>query len=86
MKDFSTNKVIEVVNSILENSNLSEQQLDEDLTMQGMTSMAFIKIIVTLEEEFDCEIPDSKLLIQEMNSIKKILTVLGEIKETLYNF
>ena len=45
-----------------------------------MDSMTFIKIIVDLEEEFDCEIPDSKLLFSEMNTVNKIMQVLTEIE------
>ena len=37
-----------------------------------MSSIDFVRIIVGLEEEFDCEIPDSKLLISEMDTISKM--------------
>ena len=41
-----------------------------------MDSISFIQTIVSLEEEFECEIPDSKLLISEMNTVNKIIDVL----------
>ena len=64
-------KVIEILNSNIENSEVIEDKLDEDLTELGMDSFTFIKIIVALEDEFECEIPDSKLLIGEMHTAKK---------------
>ena len=45
-----------------------------------MDSITFIKIIVAVEEEFECEIPDSKLLLGEMNTVNKIVQVLNDIK------
>ena len=51
--------------------------LQDDL---GMDSITFVQIIVALEEEFECEIPDSKLLITEMNTIQKIVEVLKTIQ------
>ena len=44
-----------------------------------MDSITFIQIIVKLEETFDCEIPDSKLLISEMDTVQKIFDVLQEL-------
>lgn len=41
-----------------------------------MDSIKFIQIIVSLEEAFECEIPDEKLLLAEMNSVNKMLEVL----------
>ena len=47
-----------------------------------MDSITFIKIIVAVEEKFECEIPDSKLLIGEMNTANKIFQVLKDIEAT----
>lgn len=45
----------------------------------GMDSMEFVTIVVALEEEFDCEIPDEKLLISELNTVNKIYEVIKEL-------
>ena len=45
----------------------------------GMDSITFIQIVVALEEEFECEIPDEKLLITEMDTVQKIVDVLQSI-------
>lgn len=44
-----------------------------------MDSITFIRIIVSLEEEFECETPDSKLLLTEMNTVYKMFEVLQSI-------
>ena len=44
-----------------------------------MDSITFIQIVVALEEEFECEIPDEKLLITEMDTVQKMLDVLQSI-------
>ena len=64
-------KVIEILNSNIENSEVIEDKFNEDLSELGMDSITFIKIIVALEEEFECEVPDSKLLLGEMHTAKK---------------
>ena len=81
MKEITVEKVIEILNANIENAEISEDKLDEDLSELGMDSLTFIKIIVALEEEFECEIPDSKLLIIEMNTANKIVQVLKSIED-----
>lgn len=81
MKQITIEEVLEILNSNIENAVISKNQLDEDLATIGMDSITFIRVIVTLEEEFECEFPDSKLLISEMNTVNKIFDVLNCIKE-----
>ena len=52
---------------------LGTDQLEADLTELGMQSILFIQIVVALEEEFECEIPDSKLLMSDMNTLGKMV-------------
>ena len=82
MKEITVEKVIEILNANIENAEITEDKLDEDLFELGMDSITFIKIVVTLEEKFKCEIPDSKLLIGEMNTVNKIIQVLNDIEVT----
>lgn len=79
MKEISAAKVIDVINSNIEEISLTPEQLAVNLTELGMDSYAFIRVIVGLEEAFDCEIPDSKLIISEMDTVEKIIAVLQEI-------
>ena len=75
MNVFTIENVIEVVNST-EKFEITTEQLEENLTDLGMDSITFIQIIVALEEEFECEIPDEKLLITEMDTVQKMIDVL----------
>lgn len=81
MKEITVEKVIEILNANIENAEVTKDKLDEDLSELGIDSITFIKIIVALEETFDCEIPDSKLLISEMDTVQKMLDVLQELYE-----
>ena len=80
MKEVTVEGILRVVNS-LDNIEVSTEQLDEYLPNLGMDSISFIHIVVELEEAFECEIPDSKLLISEMDTVQKMLDVLQELYE-----
>ena len=70
-------RIIEIVNSNIENSDLTLEQTNEDLSRLGMDSITFIRIIVALEDEFGLEIPDEYLLMTEMTTISKMADVLS---------
>ena len=78
MKEIKLMDVINVINKS-ENLKLSASQSEDNLSELGMDSISFIQVIVQIEETFECEIPDSKLLIAEMNTLNKILNALREI-------
>ncbi len=78
MKEVSTTMVLEIINRS-ENMEVSQEQLEDSLPELGMDSITFIQIVVALEEEFECEIPDEKLLITEMDTVQKMLKVLQSI-------
>ena len=80
MKEFKIEKVIEIINENIKKNKINESMVDIELHQLGIDSITFIKIIVSLEESFDCEIPDSKLLFSEMNTVNKIMEVLKEIE------
>lgn len=80
MKEVTKEKIVEIININIENAEILIEQAEEDLSVFGMDSIAFIRIIVSLEEEFECEVPDSKLLLTEMNTVNKIYEVLSSIE------
>ena len=80
MKEIAVEKIIEILNENIESVEISQNALNQDLCELGMDSITFIKIIVALEEKFECEVPDSKLVINEMNTANKILKVLKDIE------
>lgn len=83
MTDVTKEKILDVVNTNLESETgiVTTKQYDDDLTELGMDSIHFIQIIVSLEEVFECEIPDSKLLLTEMNTVNKMFEVLMSIDD-----
>lgn len=83
MKEVTIDKIVEILNANIENAEITEENLDENLSELGMDSITFIKIIVSLEEEFECEIPDSKLLLREMDTVNKILGILKDLELTV---
>ena len=79
MKEIIIEKIIKIINSNIEGMGITEDDLDEDLIELGIDSITFIQIIVSLEEEFECEIPDSKLFIRDMNTVNKIVSIFKSI-------
>ena len=75
MKEITKEKILEIVNSV-QDMEQTVDQCDNDLLELGVDSIKFIQIVVSLEEAFECEIPDEKLLLTEMNSVNKMLEVL----------
>lgn len=73
--------ICEIINEKISTCEISLNQTEDDLCLLGMDSIAFIHIIVALEEQMDIEIPDEYLIINEMNTIQKILNVVSLLKE-----
>ena len=65
-------KIMEIIKLNIEWEEMRDIQTDENLEKLGMDSLAYIRIIVALEEAFMCEIPEEKLLVSEMNTVDKI--------------
>ena len=82
MKEIAIEKVIEILNANIKNAKATEDKLDEDLSELGMDSITFIKIIVASGEEFECEVPDSNLLVGEKCTVNKVFHVLKDIQAT----
>ena len=59
--------------------NIKRDQIGENLLDLGLDSIKFIQMVVAIEEAFDCEIPDSKLIMSEMDTVEKIMAVLTEL-------
>lgn len=84
MKAVTAESVLSVINSA-EKLEITTEQLEDNLPDSGMDSITFIKIIVALEEEFECEIPDEKLLITEMDTVQKMIDVLQALYDDQCN-
>ena len=82
MEGIIVQHIIEIIKKFVD-IDINELDYDTDFLDFGMDSITFIKLIVKLEEEFKCEIPDSKLIITEMNSVRKVYDVIIGCQETL---
>lgn len=81
MRQVSMETVISIINANMEDGKLTSENLDDNLCELGMDSITFIQIVVALEEEFECEIEDSKLLLIEMDTVNKLVKVLQSLYE-----
>ena len=79
MKKIAVNQVVEILNANIEDSPITTDELDTSLMDLGMDSITFIQVIVALEEEFECEIPDEKIMISEMDTVQKIINILQSL-------
>ena len=83
-----TIRILDVVNKCINSKEdedmieIDNTQLDDDLVELGVDSITFIRIVVELEELFELEIPDEKLLITEMGTIHKIVEVVAVLRDT----
>ena len=71
--------MLKVLNANLENTEITFEQTEDDLSALGMDSIVFIRVVVALEEAFDIEIPDEYLLITEMNTLSKMTDVISTV-------
>lgn len=78
-RDIIINRIVKIVNESLDGVEIARGQEDVDLTALGLSSISFIRMVVTLEDEFECLIPDDKLYVEEMNTINKILDVVSAV-------
>ena len=75
------NSIINIVNATLPSNLLLDiQNINYDLETIGIDSLSFIQIIVAIEDEFECEIPYSKIIVNELNTIKKIYSIISALK------
>lgn len=79
MKEIEIDKVINVINKCTDGTQITNLDIDKSFSEIGIDSIVFIRIIVTLEEEFACEFPDSKLIMSELNTTQKIFNVIKEL-------
>ena len=75
------NDIIDIINKNIENANITHNQVDEDLSQQGMDSIKFICIVIALETAFEIEYPDDYLLITQSNTLNKLASIVFDTLE-----
>ena len=69
-------RVTDIVNSVL-GIKLNNENVEDNLSQIGMDSIKFIQIVVALEESFEIEVPDEKLLITAMGTLNQMIDVVS---------
>lgn len=72
MKREIIERIAAIISSIVEEIDIKALEPDADLQQIGMDSFEFVRIIVTIEDEFEIEFPDEYLLVEQMNTLDKI--------------
>ena len=80
MNDEFLNKIIGMLNTVVEDASFDLWNIDEDLKQLGMDSIAFITAVVKLEAEFGISVPDEYMLIEEMDTIRKMHDAVEAVK------
>jgi len=78
MKEVKVESILLIINENIEDTEITAEQSDEDLSELGMDSITFIRVVVALEEVYDIEIPEEYLLITEMDTVNKMLGVVSD--------
>jgi acyl carrier protein len=60
----------------LERNAVDSIDLDADLIEFGLDSLNSIELIVRLEDEFDIEIDDNDLIIDNINTLNKLINIV----------
>lgn len=79
MAIISVDAVCEVINGLC-NIQINSDYADVDLAKLGVDSIVFIRIILELEKQFTCTIPDEMLLFSKINTVNKIVALLTDLK------
>lgn len=70
------NEIREIVLGVMNNPELNSATIEDDLQNFGMNSILFIKIVVEIENRFNIEFPDEKLLITQAGTIKELCEII----------
>lgn len=70
-----TKKILKIANENLQ-KEISLSEVELDLSQSGLDSITFIRIVVSLEETFEIEVPDEYLMVTAMNTITKMVDVV----------
>lgn len=72
-------EILNIINRVLETSEITERDINEDLSVLGISSIMFISIVVAIEEKYNIEIPDEYLLTTGIGTVNKILDIVTSV-------
>ncbi len=72
-------RIKNIISTVLkvDKEKIDEISQDETLNRVGVDSVNFIEIVVSLEEEFNIAFEDDELLLQNLNTINKLQTIIA---------
>ncbi len=74
-------QIAEIIKSYVKDLDLDKNRYEANLTELGIDSIAFIQIVVEMEDRFQIEIPDEYLLFSEMDTVYKMASVVMSLTE-----
>ncbi|HIR03405.1 MAG: acyl carrier protein [Acutalibacteraceae bacterium] len=77
--DISSEKVLEVINQLMEENKINESNMNESLLAHNIDSLKFIQIIVLLEEAFNIEFPDDSLIMDQYATFGSIVDMVKKL-------
>ena len=77
----NVSEILDIINSILETSEITQNDINEDLSMLGINSIMFISIIIAIEEKYNIEIPDEYLLTAGIGTVNMIIDIVTTVIE-----
>lgn len=81
------NKVLEIINRVIADEDsersikIENDQLDISFNSLGIDSLAYIHIIVEIEEYFNVSVPDDMLALNQLNTVNKLIELLKNNKK-----
>lgn len=72
-------EILDIINQVLETSDITEKDINEELSVLGISSIMIISIVIAIEEKYNIEIPDEYLLNTGIGTINKILGVVTSV-------
>lgn len=74
-------EILDIINSNLKISEVTEEDIYEELSNLGVSSIMIISIIIAIEEKYNIEIPDEYLLNSQIGTIYKICNIVTSLIE-----
>lgn len=81
MEPQSITSLLDIINRRFEDRPLAKKDIDLPLEEAGLDSFGFIQLIIDVEEEYGCQIPDSMLMLSELNTVTKIYELVCKLRE-----
>ena len=73
-------KILSIVNAVLENEKDMDIDDNVDLSELGMTSISMISLVIQIEEELGIEFNDDDLVLDNFDTIKKIVANVEKVR------